>query len=219
MSGFDGIEQRRRRRRCSRPCRARARRSCRRRSSGRCRARCSGRTDGRAPPRTARFGVLRIDDDLRDLLRVAQAEVRPRLAGVGGLVDAVAGRQVGPLLRLAGADVDDVGIRGRHRQRADRAGGLLVEDRQPGAAGVGGLPHAAVDDADVEGVRLARHAVERLGAAGAVRADVAPLHFAKQSRIEAGRPLGLTRPRPRRQRCQSDRRASARAGFAHGGEV
>ena len=42
----------RRRRRCSRPCRARARTTCRRRSIGRCRARCSVRTDVRAPRRT-----------------------------------------------------------------------------------------------------------------------------------------------------------------------
>ena len=44
--------------------------------------------------------IARIDGDLRDLLRVAQAEVRPRLAGVGGLVDAVADREVGTLRAL-----------------------------------------------------------------------------------------------------------------------
>ena len=125
-------------------------------------------------------GVRRIDHDLGNLLGVAQAEVRPRLAGVGGLVHAVAGGQVGPLLRLAGADVDHVGIGRRHGQRANRAGRRRIEDRQPRAPGVGGLPDAAVDDADVEGVRLAGHAVERLGAAGAMRADVSPLQFAEQ---------------------------------------
>ena len=38
-------------------------------------------------------GVPRVDHDLRDLLAVAQAEMRPGLAGVGRLVDAVAGRR------------------------------------------------------------------------------------------------------------------------------
>ena len=52
--------------------------------------------------------VARIDDDLRNLLAVAQAQVRPGLAGVGGLVDAVAGGEVGALQPLAAADVDDV---------------------------------------------------------------------------------------------------------------
>ena len=102
----------------------------------------------------SRFGIARVDDDLRDLLAVAQAEVRPRLAGVGGLVDAVAGREVGALQPFAAADVDDVRVRRRDRDRADRAGRLVVEDRRPGAAVVGRLPHAAVDGADVEHVRL-----------------------------------------------------------------
>ena len=66
------------------------------------------------------------------------------------------------------------GIGRRDGDRADRAGRLVVEDRRPGAAVVGRLPDAAVDDADVERVRLAGDAVERLGPAGAVRPDVAP---------------------------------------------
>ena len=36
------------------------------------------------------IGVFRIDGDFRNLLRIAQAEMRPRLAGVRGLIDAVA---------------------------------------------------------------------------------------------------------------------------------
>ena len=91
------------------------------------------------------IGVLGIDDDLRNLLAVAQAEMRPGLAGVGGFVDAVAGRQVGALQAFAAADVDDVRIRWRQRDRADRAGRLVVEDRNPGASVVGRLPDAAVD--------------------------------------------------------------------------
>ena len=93
------------------------------------------------------------------------------------------------LLRLAGADINDVGVRRRDGNGADRAGGLVVEDRPPGAAGVGGLPDAAVHDAHVEGVRLAGHALDRFGAAGAVRPDVAPAQFSETSR--GRRPAGV----------------------------
>ena len=91
--------------------------------------------------------VARIDGDVGNLLRVAQPEMRPRLAGVGRLVDAVAGREVRPMEPFAAADVDDVGVRWRDRDGADRPGRLVVEDRLPGAAGVGRLPDAAVDRA------------------------------------------------------------------------
>ena len=78
--------------------------------------------------------IGRVDDDLRNLLAVAQAEVRPGLAGVGGFVHAVAGGEIGALQSFAAADVDDVRIGLRDRQRADRSGRLIVEDRRPDAA-------------------------------------------------------------------------------------
>ena len=85
----------------------------------------------------SRFGIARVDGDLRDLLAVAQAEMRPGLAGVGGFVDAVADREIGTLQSLAAADVDDVRIGRRDGDRADGSGRLIVEDRIPGAAVVG----------------------------------------------------------------------------------
>ena len=66
------------------------------------------RRDGRAPRRRAGSGFFGSTAILRDLLRVAQPEMRPGLAGVGGLVDAVADREIGPLQAFAAADVDDV---------------------------------------------------------------------------------------------------------------
>jgi hypothetical protein len=51
-------------------------------------------------------GVARVDDDVRNLLAVAQAEMGPRLAGVGRLVDAVADREIRPRQPFAAADVD-----------------------------------------------------------------------------------------------------------------
>ncbi len=77
------------------------------------------------------IGILRIDGDVGNLLRVAQTEVRPRPPGVGRLVDAVAGREVGTMQAFAAADVDDVGVGGRNGDRADRPGRLVVEDRLP----------------------------------------------------------------------------------------
>ena len=43
------------------------------------------------------IGIARIDRDLRDLLAVAQAEMRPGLARIGRFVDAVADRKIGPM--------------------------------------------------------------------------------------------------------------------------
>ena len=56
--------------------------------------------------------VARVDDDLRDLLPVAQAEVRPGPPRVGRFVDAVADGKVGALQALAARDVDDVRVGG-----------------------------------------------------------------------------------------------------------
>ena len=73
-----------------------------------------------------------------------EADVRPGLAGVGRLVDAVARHDVAADARLAHADVDDVGVRFGDGDRADRrARDLAVGDRRPVRAAVGRLPEAA----------------------------------------------------------------------------
>jgi hypothetical protein len=50
-----------------------------------------------------------------------ETDVRPVLAGVERLVHPIADRRVVARILLAGADVDDVRITGRDRDRADRA--------------------------------------------------------------------------------------------------
>ena len=61
-----------------------------------------------------------------------EADVRPGLAGVGRLVDAVARHDVAADARLAHADVDDVGVRFGDGDGADRrARDLAVGDRRP----------------------------------------------------------------------------------------
>ena len=55
-------------------------------------------------------GIARVDGERRNLLSVHEAKVGPGLAGVGGLVDAVAHGEVGAMQALAAADINDVGI-------------------------------------------------------------------------------------------------------------
>ena len=119
-------------------------------------------------------GVLRVDRDPRDPPGLLQAHLLPGLAGVGGLVDPVAQRDVGADERLAGADPHDVGIGRGDRDRADGLRGLVVEDRAPVDSAVDGLPHAARGRADVVGVRVARHSDDG-GDPVARRADEAVL--------------------------------------------
>ena len=100
--------------------------------------------------------------------------MRPRLAAVAAAVDAVAERRVVARVLLAGADVDDVGIRRRQRDLADRQHVLVVEDRLPGRAAVDGLPDAAVGAGHVEDERVAGHPDDDRDAAGLVgRPDAA----------------------------------------------
>ena len=84
-------------------------------------------------------GIARIDGQRGNLLAVAQAEVRPGLAGVGGFVDAVADGEIGTLQAFAAGDVNDVRIRGRDRDGANGLRGFVVEDGRPGAAVVVGF--------------------------------------------------------------------------------
>ena len=159
-------------------------RSRRRRWSGRCRAPDWARRDGPAPRRTAGSGFVRIDFDIGDHLRIAQAQVRPGLAGVGGFVHAVASGQIGADDAGAGADIDHVGIGGRHGDGADGAGRLVIEQRNPGGAEVGGAPDAAVVEADIEDVGLAGHAGKRARASGAGRPDGSPVHLGIESAVD-----------------------------------
>ena len=144
-------------------------------------------------------GVAGIDCDGCDLAAVFKlgagtgrfqilAQMLPGLAGVSGFVHAIAHGQVRALQALAAAGIDHVGIGGRDRQRADGAGGLPVEDRQPHVAGVGRLPNAAVDRGHVKDVGHVPHAGDGDGASAAKGADHPPLHLAIQVGVEL---LGL----------------------------
>ena len=155
-------------------------------------------------------GIHRIDNHAADVLRVAQAHVRPRAAAVARLVDAVAEGRALAVVRLAGADPDEIGSAGAERDVADRGDALAVEERRPRRARVGGLPHAARRGADEDGRRppfVDRDVVD--APAHHRRSDGAPLELSKRRLVEAlgrrGRqrrhhdaPAGEQAPRARR---------------------
>src|SRR5258705_82343 len=132
--------------------------------------------------------VSRINDDGTDVARVAQTEVLPGLAGIERLVYPVAIGDVAARAGLAGADIDDIVIRVSDRDRAYRGDLLLVEDRLPGAAGVGALPDATGYRTEIPGRRITRNAAHGDRPATAERTDLAPFHGAEELRIDlAGR--------------------------------
>ena len=63
--------------------------------------------------------IRRVDDDLRNVCRVGEADVRPGLSRVGRLVDAVPGREVAADARFAGADIDHARVGVGDRYGAD----------------------------------------------------------------------------------------------------
>src|SRR5882724_4117650 len=121
------------------------------------------------------IGIAWIDGQLRNLLTIAQAKMRPGLARVGGFVNAIADREIRPMQPLTTADINHVRVRRGYRYRADRAGGLVIKDWLPGATVVVGLPHSAIANANVKHAGLARHASDRAGASATVRTDGAPV--------------------------------------------
>src|SRR6185503_9660377 len=94
-----------------------------------------------------------------------------------------AGGEVGPLQPFAAADVEDVGIRGSDGDGPDGAGGLVVEDRRPGAAVVVRLPDPPIAHADLEDSWTVRDARRRFRAAPAMGADHPPAHLAQEAGI------------------------------------
>jgi hypothetical protein len=121
-----------------------------------------------------------VDRESRDLFGVAKAEMRPRLARIRGLVDPVADGKVRPLQALAASDVQRVRARRCDGEGADRACGLVVENRRPHAPGVRRFPDAAVVRGDVEDVRVSGNAARGDGAPAAEGPDHPPAHLREE---------------------------------------
>ena len=100
--------------------------------------------------------VAGIDEDVLNVLGVLEPHPLPRLARVGGLVDAVAEGDAPLVVVLAGAEPDDVRVLRVDGHRAERIGAVLVEDRRPGIAAVLGLPQIARGRSDVPDAGILR---------------------------------------------------------------
>ena len=118
--------------------------------------------------------IFWIDSQLRDLLTVAQSQMRPRLASISRFVNAIPDRKIGPMQSFTAADVNNVRICRRNRDRADRRRRLIVKNRLPCPAVVGGFKNAAVHRRHVEDIRLRRNTRDRASAPAAMRSDVPP---------------------------------------------
>src|SRR2546421_2797186 len=121
------------------------------------------------------IGIARIDCDLRNLLPIAQPEMRPGLPRIDRFVDAVSYRKVRTLQSFTAANINNIRIGSRDRDASNGAGWLVVKYRRPRAAVVISLPNAAVDLSNVEDVRLRWHTGDRARAASAKWANAAPV--------------------------------------------
>ncbi len=124
--------------------------------------------------------IVRINGYLRNLLAIAQSQVGPCRATVRGFIDTVSDREIGPMQPFTAGDVDDVRIGRRDLEGPNRASGFVIEDRRPRAAEIRCLPYPTIHCADVEDIRLARHARDCAGAAAAKRANISPVQFAQK---------------------------------------
>ena len=96
-----------------------------------------------------------MDDHPADGLRLLQPDVFEGLPAVGRLVHASTERRALAVVRLSGADVDDIGVRGRHLDVADGRHRVFVENRCPRRAVVDRFPNAAGGVTDVHHRRIA----------------------------------------------------------------
>src|SRR2546423_145493 len=117
--------------------------------------------------------VHRIDDDTADAPDLLEPHARPGLAGVARFVDPLADRDVTANPCLAGPGPDNVWIRWRDRERADRLHGLIVEDLLPVHAAVSRLGDAARRAPRVVDERIAGNSGDRRNPV-ALWPDVAP---------------------------------------------
>ena len=101
------------------------------------------------------FRIFRMNDDSADVVCFFQSHVLPGLAGIEGLVNAVAPRGTLAIIGLAGSDPNDRWVRWRDGDVADGRHALLIEDRLPRSPVVRSLPHTAGSCADVNDIRIA----------------------------------------------------------------
>ena len=155
--------------------------------------------------------VRRMNDDAADVARVGEAGQLPRAAGIGRLVDAVAPRRALAIVGFAGSGPDDVGVRRRHGDVANRHHRVdAIEHRRPRRALVDAPEDAAAGGRDVDGVGLTRHARDRDvvdAAAGRRRSDAAPAQITEDRCVDGGASVGAAKGH--KDRRQNQKRADA----------
>ena len=133
-------------------------------------------------------GIGRMDADLRDAMRFAEADVRPRLARIAAAVDAIARHDVAANRGLAHADEHEVRLRLTHRDGAHRcAPDLPIRHGLPGFSAVDRLPEPAAGRPEIRLVGATLHAAGRDGTTAAIGADVAPPIAGHQRRVGGNR--------------------------------
>jgi hypothetical protein len=88
------------------------------------------------------------------VLRVIQPHVFPARAAVHAFVDAVAKTDVSAADVFAGANPHDLRIRRIKHDATDRVRFLLVKNRFPGGAGIGGLPNTTRANRHIPGAEI-----------------------------------------------------------------
>ena len=126
-------------------------------------------------------GVMRIDGQGRNLLAVTEAQMFPCLSCVGRFVNPIAHRKIRPMQSLPACHIDNVRIRIRNSNGADRLRRLPIKDWIPRPPIVVAFPHPTIHLAHVEDIRLARNAGRGPCAASAEWANHAPVHIRKES--------------------------------------
>ena len=131
-------------------------------------------------------GVARMDLDAGDLPSLWQPDMCPGLAAVRRFVHAVAMAGSDPSDRLLpSTDVDDVGVRRRHGNGADRADvEVVVGEILPGQTGVLRLPQATAGGTHVVKLWVLGYACDGGHAAAAEGTHQAPFHGRKKRCVD-----------------------------------
>ncbi len=132
--------------------------------------------------------IAGIDHDLADLPGRFEPDVCPRLAGIRRFEHADSIRVLAADVRLTGSDINNIRVRRRHRDRADRANrNAFIRDREPSVSRVLRFPHTAADGAHIERIRLIRMACDAIGSTATQRSHVAPCQARQHTRRKLAR--------------------------------
>src|SRR5262249_33237923 len=100
--------------------------------------------------------VARVDQDLAEVLGFLEPHALPRLAGVSGLVNAVAEVRAALARILARPEPDDARVLRVDDNAAERERPAVVEDRRKRRSAVGGFPQSPECRGDIPGIRRLR---------------------------------------------------------------